>query len=238
MTFRGRNMIPLEKGLIVELDYTAPGGLQFMFDTLRKTLSSIDPKLVAPTAVDEARYFAGRDCEAALGDYFSRHKCKKTAPKAARDLAAAMQAAFTKKLPSLVTQPVKNFIRAVAESGVRTVLVTCADVADSAIAAFAAQLPGGDRVSVVHEDMTRYGGISGGAVKRVVNLLRIHPSRLVLVAGSGHSVKECLKYGIGSMAVSCRRNEYQDFSGVGTIVGELGTPAARKAMAMLRVCPA
>ncbi len=230
-------MISLEKGLIVELDYVAPGGLEFLFGTLRKTLSSIDPKL-SLTAVDEARYFAGRDSEAALAEYFSRNKCKKTAPKAARDLAAAMKAAFTKKLPSLVTQPVRNFLKVAADSGLRTVLVTCADVESPAIAALAAQLPGGGRTVLVHEEMTRYGGISGAAVKRVVNLMRIHPSRLAIVAGSGHSVKEGLKYGIGSMAVSCPRNEYQDFSGACAMVGEMGAPAARKAAAVLRVCPA
>ena len=223
---------PLEKGLIVELDYTVPGGSKFLFDTVRQTLAAIDAKLQL-TIQDEARFLAGRPCEAALGEYFARLKCKKTAPKAARDLAAAVRAAFTKALPSLMMQATKNFLKAIAATGVKTMLVTCADVEDAGFAAAMAPFVG-EKVVLEHEDMSIYGGLSSAAIKRLVNVLRIPPSRLALVMGSGHSVKEALKYGLCTVAVESAHTAYQDYSGVTAVVPELGAPAAKRIAEILR----
>ena len=227
-------MITPERGLIVELDYAVPGGPEFLFETLQNMLASIDPGL-RPTPLDEARYFAGRKCEAALAAYFAVRKCKKTAPKAARDLAAAVRTAFTAKLPSLLAQSVRNFVKAMSADGVKMLLVTNADTWDQSFLGSMAPILVGDNASIVHEDMTLYGGVSGEAIRRLVNQIHVHHSRLVFVAGSAVSVKECLKHGIGSVAVSCRHNEYQDYSGVSAMVDSLGAQAVKKIKGILRI---
>lgn len=219
-----------ERGVIVEFDFAAMDGAGLLFETTKRFLKELDGiPFDIPT---EARYLAGGNYQGGLAELFSVVKTKKTAQKAARDLAAAFNAALTKAVPENVTPAFRNFVKALADKGVKVVIATRADV--QAVRMAFAQILSGD-VVLYQETSTCYGAVKWDAWRRACAANRMRHLSTIAVTGSGFGVKSALVAGMGSMAVVNDRVAYQDFGGADDVVNELSGVTARRLLEILRV---
>ena len=219
-----------ERGVIVEFDFAAMDGAGLLFETTKRFLKELDGiPFDVPT---EARYLAGGNYQGGLAELFSVVKTKKTAQKAARDLAAAFNAELTKAVPENVSQSFCNFVKALADKNVKVVIATRADV--KAVRVAFAQILSGD-VVLYQETSTCYGAVKWDAWRRACAANRLRHLSTIAVTGSGYGVKSALIAGMGSMAVVNDRVAYQDFGGADDVVNELSGVTARRLLEILRV---
>ena len=143
----------VKKGVIVEFDFAAMDGAGLLFDVTKRFLAALD-KIPFDERV-EAQYLAGGNYQGALAEYFAVVKTKKTAAKAAKDLAAAFETALNEAVPKAVTASFKNFVSALASKGVKVVIATRAEV-DEVRRGLEWLL--GDDVVVYNETGATYGG--------------------------------------------------------------------------------
>ena len=219
-----------DRGVIVEFDFAAMNGAELLFETTRKFLADLDG--IPFDAITEARYLAGGNYQGGLSELFSVVKTKKTAQKAARDLAAAFNAALTEAVPSAVSPSFRNFVKVLSDRGVRVVIATRADVA--AVRMAFAQILSGD-VVLYQETSTCYGSVKWDAWRRACVANRLRHLNAVAVTGSGFGVKSALVAGMGSMAVVNDHVAWQDFGGADEVVEELSAPAARRLLEVFRM---
>ena len=219
-----------DRGVIVEFDFAAMNGAELLFETTRKFLADLDG--IPFDAITEARYLAGGNYQGGLSELFSIVKTKKTAQKAARDLAAAFNAALTEAVPSAVSPSFRNFVKVLSDRGVRVVIATRADVA--AVRMAFAQILSGD-VVLYQETSTCYGSVKWDAWRRACVANRLRHLNAVAVTGSGFGVKSALLAGMGSVAVINDHVAYQDFGGADEAVDKLDAAAAAKILKILRV---
>ena len=219
-----------DRGVIVEFDFAAMNGAELLFETTRKFLADLDG--IPFDAMTEARYLAGGNYQGGLSELFSIVKTKKTAQKAARDLAAAFNAALTEAVPSAVSPSFRNFVKVLADRGVRGVIATRADVA--AVRMAFAQILSGD-VVLYQETSTCYGSVKWDAWRRACVANRLRHLNAVAVTGSGFGVKSALVAGMGSMAVVNDHVSWQDFGGADEVVEELSAPTARRLLEVFRM---
>ena len=219
-----------DRGVIVEFDFAAMNGAELLFETTRKFLADLDG--IPFDAITEARYLAGGNYQGGLSELFSLVKTKKTAQKAARDLAAAFNAALTEAVPSAVSPSFRNFVKVLADRGVRVVIATRADVA--AVRMAFAQILSGD-VVLYQETSTCYGSVKWDAWRRACVANRLRHLNAVAVTGSGFGVKSALVAGMGSMAVVNDHVSWQDFGGADEVVEELSAPTARRLLEVFRM---
>ena len=219
-----------DRGVIVEFDFAAMNGAELLFETTRKFLADLDG--IPFDAITEARYLAGGNYQGGLSELFSIVKTKKTAQKAARDLAAAFNAALTEAVPSAVSPAFRNFVKVLADRGVRVVIATRADVA--AVRMAFAQILSGD-VVLYQETSTCYGSVKWDAWRRACVANRLRHLNAVAVTGSGFGVKSALVAGMGSMAVVNDHVAWQDFGGADEVVEELSAPTARRLLEVFRM---
>lgn len=219
-----------DRGVIVEFDFAAMNGAELLFETTRKFLADLDG--IPFDAITEARYLAGGNYQGGLSELFSVVKTKKTAQKAARDLAAAFNAALTEAVPSAVSPSFRNFVKVLADHGVRVVIATRADVA--AVRMAFAQILSGD-VVLYQETSPCYGSVKWDAWRRACVANRLRHLNAVAVTGSGFGVKSALVAGMGSMAVVNDHVAWQDFGGADEVVEELSAPAARRLLEVFRM---
>ena len=97
------------KGVIVEFDFAAMDGAKLLFETTRNFLQKLDG--IPFDDRIEAQHLAGCNYQGAFVEYFPLVKTKKTAAKAAKDLAAAFEAALNEAVPKAVTTSFKNLDR-------------------------------------------------------------------------------------------------------------------------------
>ena len=219
-----------DRGVIVEFDFAAMNGAELLFETTRKFLADLDG--IPFDAITEERYLAGGNYQGGLSELFSIVKTKKTAQKAARDLAAAFNAALTEAVPSAVSPAFRNFVKVLADRGVRVVIATRADVA--AVRMAFAQILSGD-VVLYQETSTCYGSVKWDAWRRACVANRLRHLNAVAVTGSGFGVKSALVAGMGSMAVVNDHVAWQDFGGADEVVEELSAPTARRLLEVFRM---
>lgn len=219
-----------EKGVVVEYDFAAMDGAGLLFETTKRFLAALDS--IPLDSAAEAKYLAGGNYQGSLAEYFAVIKTKKTAQKAGKDLDAAFRAALTAAIPSTVGASFRNFVKTLVDAGVKVVIATRADV-EAVRSAFASVLS--DRVVLYHEDSVTYGSVKWDAWRRACVANRIHHYAALAVTGSGYGVKSALRAGMASLAVVNDHVAYQDFSGVDEVVRELGAPAAKAALKILRV---
>ncbi len=219
-----------DRGVIVEFDFAAMNGAELLFETTRKFLADLDG--IPFDAITEARYLAGGNYQGGLSELFSVVKTKKTAQKAARDLAAAFNAALTEAVPSAVSPSFRNFVKVLADHGVRVVIATRADVA--AVRMAFAQILSGD-VVLYQETSPCYGSVKWDAWRRACVANRLRHLNAVAVTGSGFGVKSALVAGMGSMAVVNDHVAWQDFGGADEVVEELSAPTARRLLEVFRM---
>ena len=217
------------KGVIVEFDFAVLNGAELLYDTTRRFLKELDG--IAFDLPTEATYLAGGNYQGGLAGYFAAVKTKKTAAKAARDLAEAFNRAVSANVSAAVTPAFRNFVKTVSDAGVKVVIATRAD-AESAQAAFASLL--GENVVLYPETSVCYGTVKWDAWRRASALNRIRNVSALAVTGSGLGVRSALLAGMGSLAVMNDHVAYQDFGGADGVVNRLDAAAARKALELLR----
>ena len=167
-----------------------------------------------------------------LAEYFAVVKTKKTAAKAAKDLAAAFETALNEAVPKAVTASFKNFVSALASKGVKVVIATRADV-ETVQPAFAGIL--GENVVLYHESSATYGSVKWDAWRRACAMNKLRNFSTIAITGSGLGVKSALVAGMGSVAVVNPHVAYQDFGGADEVVRELNSAAAKTVLEILRV---
>ena len=216
------------RGVVVEFDFAAMDGAGLLFRTTRQFLKDLD-KIALDDAL-EARYLAGRTYADGLARLFASVKTKKTAQKAARELAVAFNAAVTAAVPEAVTVQVRNFIKALTDLGLAVAIATRADV-DAEEVRSALEPVLGERVILYHEESETYGFPTWESWRRACMALEMKHAMVRAVAGSGFGVKSALVAGMKSVAVINDRVAWQDFGGAGEIVEELSGKTAKRVLA-------
>ena len=211
------------RGIVIEFDFAALNGAELLFKTTKKFLGDLD-RIPFDEAL-EARHLAGRTYQEGLARLFAQAKTKKTAQKAARDLAAAFSAAVTKAAPEAVGQPLRNFVKALRDAGVTVAFATRADL-EAVRPAFESAF--GEGVVLYHEESDGYGFAPWDALRRACMAMEIKHAFVRSVTGSGFGVKAALLAGMKSVAVVRDHVAYQDFSGANEIVDELSGKTAKQ----------
>jgi beta-phosphoglucomutase-like phosphatase (HAD superfamily) len=218
------------KGVIVEFDFAAMNGAQLLLDVAQRYLKALDG--IGLDMPIEERFLAGRSYEEGLARYFRTVKTKKTAPKAARELAAAFADAVSAAVPTSVTSAFRNFVTAVASRGVKVVIATRA-TPEAAAAAFEPLFV--ENVSLYREVSLFYGCPRWDSWRRACMANDIARANAVAITGSGHGVKSALLAGMASMAVVRDRVAHQDYTGAGVVANDLSAASAKRLLAYLRV---
>lgn len=216
------------RGVVIEFDFAVLNGAELLFKTTKKFLKDLDK--IALDDVLEARYLAGRTYQDGLARLFAVAKTKKTAQKAARDLAAAYEAAVTDAVSEALTLQFRNFVKALTDAGLAVAIATRADI-ETVRSAFEPVL--GERVILYHEESETYGFPTWEAWRRACMEMEMKHAFARAVAGSGFGVKSALVAGMRSVAVINDRVAYQDFGGAGEVVDELSGKTAKKLLAVL-----
>ena len=216
------------RGVVIEFDFAVMNGAELLFETARRLLGNLD-KIVLDDAL-EARYLAGRTYLDGLTGLFAEVKTKKTAQKAARDLASAFNAAVTEAAPSAITAAFRNFVKALTDEGIAVAIATRADV-EAVRPVFGSLL--GEHVIIYHEESETYGFPTWEAWRRACMAMEMKHAKVRAVTGSGLGVKSALVAGMRSVAVMNDRVAYQDFGGAGEIVDGLSAKAAKRILAVM-----
>ena len=218
------------RGVVIEFDFTALDGAGLLFRTAKSFLKDLDGiELDVPT---EAKYLSGTGYQDGLARLFSVVRTKKTPQKAARDLAARFADALASAVPKAVGAAFKNFVKGLAERGLRVVIATRADV-EAVRPAFAPLL--GERVMLYQETSDCYGAVRWDSWRRACHAGKLRHQSSLAVTGSGFGVKSALFAGMASMAVSGNHVAYQDFGGADDVVAELSGPTAKRALGIMRI---
>ncbi len=225
-------MASASKGVIVEFDFAVLDGAELLFDVARRHLKAVDG--IGLDLQIEAKYLAGRSYEEGFTRYFPVVRTKKTAPKAARELAAAFASAVSDAvaLPTAIPVAFRNFVATLAAKGVKVVISTRA-APDAAAAAFAPLLV--ENVSLYREVSLVYGCPSWDSWRRACMANDIARANALAITGSGHGVRSALLAGMASMAVVKDRVAFQDYTGASIVAKNLSAVSARQLIDYLRV---
>ena len=218
-----------KKGVIVEFDFAAMNGAELLYRTAEAVFKEGE---IPFDARIEAQYLAGGNYQGGLADYFAEVKTKKTAAKAAKDIADGFREALNKAVPAAVSPSFKGFVRKLADKGVKVVIATRADGA-AVESAFADLL--GENVALYQETSSTYGSVKWDAWRRACAMNKLRNFLTLAVTGSGYGVKSALVAGMGSVAVINDHVAYQDFGGADETVKALDGAAADKILEILRV---
>ena len=211
------------RGVVVEFDFAAMNGADLLFRTAKEFLCGLDG--IELDDALEARYLAGQTYLDGLTRLFALVKTKKTAQKAARDLAAAFGSAVTTAAPAAVTVQFRNFIKTLVDAGFAVSIATRADI-EAVRPAFASVL--GERVILYHEESEAYGFPTWQSWRRACMAMEMKHAMVRAVSGSGFGVKSALVAGMRSVAVVSDRVAYQDFGGASEVAAELSGKSAKK----------
>ena len=219
-----------KKGVIVEFDFAAMDGAGLLYKTTEALLKEIDN--IPFDARIEAQHLAGGNYQGGLAEYFALVKTKKTAAKAAKALTERFEAALDAAVPAAVTPAFKNFVKTLADRGVKVIIATRAN-GEAVAGAFADVL--GENVVLYKETAPTYGCVKWDAWRRACVANKLRSSMALAVTGSGHGVKSALLAGIGVVAVVNDRVAYQDFGGADEVLKQLDGPAAKTVLGVLHL---
>lgn len=220
------------KGVVVEFDFAVLDGAALLHKTAVAFLAKLDK--ISLSRSDEVRYLFGRSYAEGMAGFFASPsvKTKKTAPKTARDLAAAFRVAVTEAAPKAVTPAFRNFVKALVDRGLSVVIATRAKLTDPAVAAAFATLSG-DGITLYQEQSECYGGVFFDSWLRACRAAGIRRGETLAVTGGGCGVRAALRSGMESLAVVGKGVAWQDFGGAGGVVETLSAPAARTALSLM-----
>lgn len=218
------------KGVIVDFDFAVANGAEILFKAAKEFLKELDGIKLDESL--EARYLVGNGYEDGFSRLFAVAKTKKTAPKAAREFAAAFARQLTDAVPKAVGPSAKNFIKALVEKGVKLVVATRADL--EAVKAALVFVPE-ERMAFYQETSDCYGACRWDTWLRAARDAQIDRPLARALAGSGFAVRSALRAGLGTAAVVTPHVAYQDFGGANVILDELSGKTAKKFLEALRI---
>lgn len=218
----------VKKGVIVEFDFAVMNGAELLYRTAAALLKESG---VAFDARVEARHLAGGNYQGGLAEYFAVAKTKKTPQKAAKDLADGFRKALEGEFPKAVTPAFRNFVKVLADRGLKVVIATRANL-DVVRPAFGDIL--GDAVVLYQEVAQTYGSVKWDAWRRALVMNKLRNTTTLAVTGSGYGVKSALIAGMGAVAVTNDRVAYQDFGGADEVFKVLDSAAARAVLKIMR----
>lgn len=216
------------KGVVVEFDFAAMDGAELLYRTTEALMKEND---IPFDRRAEAVHLAGGNYQGGFAEYFAAVKTKKTAAKAAKDIAERFSSALEAEVPKAVTPAFRSFVKTLADRGVKVVIATRANI-EKVAPAFEGLL--GDCVALYQETSQCYGSVKWDAWRRACAHNRLRNYLTVAVTGSGFGVKSALLAGMGSVAVIRDNVAYQDFGGVDEAVSALDASAAAKILRMLK----
>ena len=216
-------MAKMSKGVIVEFDFTVLNGAEILFDTAKKLLKGAGVELNTRL---EALHLAGGNYQGGLAELFEATGRSGDAAALARELNTAFNSAVAAKAADAVTPAFKNFLKTLADKGLKVVVATRGDAA-----ALAAAI-GDDRVVAYAET---YGSCKWDVWKRACRLNGLHEMLVSAVTGSGFGVRAALIAGMSALGVTNERVAWQDFGGADKVVETLDKKAAEAVLQMLKV---
>lgn len=219
-------MAMINKGVIVEFDFTVLNGADILFDTAKNLLKGVGVELDARL---EAMHLAGGNYHGGLLELFGKVGCDADAAALSRELNTAFNAVVAEKAPQAVTPAFKNFLKALLDKDVKVVVATRGDAA-----ALAAAI-GDERVVMHTETSSTYGSCKWDVWKRACRQNGMHEMLTAAVTGSGFGVKAALIAGMSALAVENDRVAWQDFGGADDVVKALDKSAADTVLRMLKV---
>ena len=110
-----------KKGVIVEFDFAAMNGAELLYKTAETVLK--EGEIPFDVRI-EAQYLAGGNCLGGLTEYFEAIKTKKTAAKAAKDIADGFREALNKALPAAVSSAFKGVVLEPRSNGVENIIAS------------------------------------------------------------------------------------------------------------------
>ena len=219
-------MAKMSKGVIVEFDFTVLNGAEILFDTAKKLLKGAGVELNTRL---EALHLAGGNYQGGLAELFEATGRSGDAAALARELNTAFNSAVAAKAADAVTPAFKNFLKALADKGLKVVVATRGD------AAALAEAIGDDRVVAYAETSSTYGSCKWDVWKRACRLNGLHEMLATAVTGSGFGVRAALIAGMSALGVTNERVAWQDFGGADKVVETLDKKAAEAVLQMLKV---
>ena len=112
-------MAKMSKGVIVEFDFTVLNGAEILFDTAKKLLKGAGVELNTRL---EALHLAGGNYQGGLAELFEATGRSGDAAALARELNTAFNSAVAAKAADAVTPAFKNFLKALADKGLKVVV--------------------------------------------------------------------------------------------------------------------
>lgn len=220
----------VKKGVVVEFDFAVANGAELLYKATEALLK--ESEIPFSTRI-EAQYLAGGNYQGGLDEYFRVVKTKKTAQRAAKDLAAAFANSLTAALPTAVTENFKEFVRKLLAKHLKVVIATRADM--EVVREVFTEFLDDPNFALYQETSAAYGSVKWDAWRRAAASNRLRSYTALAVPGSGFSVKGALLAGMGALAVVNPHVEYQDFGGADEVVEVLDASAADKAIRILKV---
>ena len=219
----------LQRGVVVEFDFTAVDGAQLLFDTAKKQLAPLGIDL---TVKLEALHLAGGNYQGGLTELFTELEVKQDAAQQAQDLAEAFRTALSERAAAAVTPGFKAFVKALTDKGVKVVVATRSDVEQlrPALDGLDAEL-----VALYAEPSNTYGNCKWDAWRRACNQNGLVNMLTVAVTGSGKGVKSALVSGMSALAVAHDHVSYQDFGGADVVVDAFDAKLAQEVLRMLHM---
>lgn len=217
------------RGVIVEFDFTVADGSGILFDTAKELLAEA---YVPFDEKAEAHFMAGGNYLAALTQYYSFVKTKKTPQKAAKELSEKFVNALNIAVPKAVDDHFRKFVSALVSHGLKVVISTRADI--EAVKDAFADLTG-ENVELYHETSQTYGALPRDAWRRTAIRTGIRSSGSEVVTGSGYGVRNALLAGMGSVAVVSKHVAYQDFSGADEVASKVDEKLAKRVLQIMKV---
>ena len=218
-----------QKGVIVEFDFAVARGAQALYKVTEQLMKEYE---IPFNKAVECMHFVGGNYQGALAEYFNVIKTKKTASKAAKDLAVLWKKELDTLVAESVTENFKKFVRALTSKGVKVVVATRADV-ETVRPAFA-ELEG-DNFELYQGISMTYGSVKWDAWRRAATTASLVSYFTIAVAGSGFGVKSALIAGMGAVAVTNEWVEWQDFGGADEVFTVLDKKAADTILKLLKV---
>ncbi|MGN0852319.1 MAG: hypothetical protein ACI4Q3_02955 [Kiritimatiellia bacterium] len=219
----------LPRGVIVDFDFTALDGAQLLFDVAKRQLAAAGIDL---TIKLEALHLAGNNYQGGLNELAQKLGVDLDAAAAARELAAAFNAALVENIAAAATPGFKAFVKALTDQGLKVVVASRAG-AD----ALAPALEGLDPELVIpySEPSPTYGNGKWDAWRRACNANGLVNLLTVGVTGSGKGVKAVLWAGLSALAIIHPHAAYQDFGGADVTAEGFSAALANDVLRMLHL---
>ena len=223
------NKNALQRGVVVEFDFTAIDGSQLLFETAKKVLKGHGVDL---TVKLEAMRLVGGNYQGGLSELFEFLGSKADAGKVAQELAEAFRTALGTQAVQAVTPEFKAFVKALVDKGVKVVVATRSDVEPlkAALAEFDPAL-----VVTYAEPSNTYGNCKWDAWRRACSQNGLIEKLSAAVTGSGKGVKSALVAGMSALAIVHDHVAYQDFGGADAVAEQFDASLAAIVFRMLHM---